>query len=247
MVIDEFNKSYDFIFYKDAVEFAKTIQNSKVYSIYTREIVWDLETLSSSAKLEAPHILQLPELARGCEVTSMAMLLQYAGINVSKMNLAEEIKKDTTPYQVIDGKVHFGNPHIGFVGDIYTFSNHGYGVYHEPMKDLLEKYLPNRVMDLTGTDFENILYFVSRGYPVVVITNSTYALLNDNQFETWSTEYGDINITYREHSVLVTGYDENYIYFNDPLNYTNFADINTFKEAWIQMGSQALSYTNFPN
>ncbi len=245
VVIDNNSKSYDFIFYKDAVEYAKSLQNAKVLNLYTRSAVWNSNPLPSSATLQAPLILQLPELARGCEVTSLAMLLQHAGVNVTKMQLAKEIKKDTTPYEIIDNKVHFGNPHIGFVGDIYSFNNHGYGVYHEPLFDLLNKYLYNRAIDLTKTDFENILYFVSEGYPVLVITNSTYNVLPSNQFETWITNYGEIDITYREHSVLITGYDENYIYFNDPLNYKSYASRNEFVQAWEQMGSQALSYINY--
>lgn len=59
--------------------------------------------------------------------------------------------------------------------------------------------------------------------------------------KTWHTEDGPIEITYRQHSVLVTGYDQEYVYFNDPLNYYHKADIKHFEEAWVQMGKQAIT------
>ncbi|MFK4997364.1 C39 family peptidase [Bacillus sp. N9] len=62
---------------------ATPIQQEKAMLIKIEESVW----------IDAPHIQQLPELPRGCEVTSLAMLLGSAGVHVDKMKLAEEVKK----------------------------------------------------------------------------------------------------------------------------------------------------------
>ncbi|WP_248278306.1 C39 family peptidase [Bacillus sp. DNRA2] len=187
-----------------------------------------------------PHIKQMPELARGCEVTSLAMLLQFAGVSVDKITLAKEIK--TVPFRDQNGIR--SNPNDGFVGDIYSFDNSGYGVYHGPIADLAETYLPGRIIDLTGEGIAAVYQQLNNGVPVWVVTNSRFALLPEDQFSIWDTSSGEVQITYREHSVLVVGYDENNVYINDPLAdkaYTSVPKAN-FEAAWEQMGSQAVSY-----
>ncbi|KMY52561.1 hypothetical protein AC623_20530 [Bacillus sp. FJAT-27231] len=195
--------------------------------------------------LNAPLVSQLPELPRGCEVTSLSMLLQYAGVNVEKMELAKRIKKDPTPFQMENGQIFFGNPNVGFVGDMYNINNPGYGVYHKPIKELAEKYLPTQIIDLTGKEFNEIEISVSNGFPVWIIINTRYSKLHPEEFDTWNTTRGKIRMTYREHSVLITGYDKNYIYFNDPLtgNKNKKAPKPDFIEAWAQMGRQAITYS----
>ncbi|WP_394233785.1 C39 family peptidase [Niallia oryzisoli] len=189
---------------------------------------------------DVPHIQQMPELARGCEVTSLAMLLQYAGVSVDKMTLAEEIT--TVPF--LDQYGLYGNPNEGFVGDIYTFENSGYGVYHSPIAELAESYLPDRIVDLTGQSIDSVYQMIRNGSPVWVIVNSRFNSLPEDEFQEWETESGDVQITYREHSVVVVGYDEDTVYINDPLAEEPYTAISreNFEAAWVQMGQQAVSY-----
>ncbi|WP_165770734.1 C39 family peptidase [Bacillus cereus] len=186
-----------------------------------------------------PFIRQLPELKRGCEVTSLTMLLQSANIQVDKMRLAKEIHK--VPFWI--GNKH-GHPNEGFVGNIYTYSYPGYGAYHKPIYKLAQQYLGERAIDLTGKDIESIYTQIRSGIPVLVITNSTFRRLSDGHFRNWETPQGMVRITYYEHSVLVTGYDKEKVYFHNPLGTEPHTAVskNEFQTAWEQMGKQAISY-----
>ncbi len=227
-----------------------------VWSIYTNGITKYVDQLNffsiqSGKRMEfsnndekvilsnVPLIQQLPELDRGCEVTSLAMMLQYAGISVDKMKLANGIKK----VDFMDDGVR-GNPNEGFVGNIYTFSESGYGVYHGPLFQLAKKYLPNQAVDLTGKSIEEMYKSVKAGQPVVMITNATFAPLDADEFTIWETNSGDVSITYNEHCVVLIGYDKESVYIRDPLDDSLNVKVprENFEKAWMQMGSQAISY-----
>ncbi|GGB61503.1 hypothetical protein GCM10011409_43420 [Lentibacillus populi] len=197
--------------------------------------------VKESVRLKAPLIGQLPELPRGCEVTSLAMLLAYHDIHVDKLELAKRVKRDPTPYKKTEEGIHFGNPNEGFVGDMYSFSTPGLGVYHKPVTELAMDYAGERVLDFSGQDFTEIINQLNHDRPIWVIINAAYKKLPKNQFITWQTKDGPVNVTMREHSVLITGYDQDYIYFNDPLKRNKKAPIEEFKAAWIQMGKQAIT------
>lgn len=187
---------------------------------------------------DVPHIMQRPELDRGCEVTSLAMLLQFYGFDVTKMSLADEI--DKVPFE--EGNYR-GDMREGFVGNMETFNESGIGVYIDPIEKLAKKYAKGKVISLEGKDISSIYKQVAKGRPVWVITNAEFKKLPESAFTTWNTKNGELKITYSMHSVVITGYDKDYVYVNDPLAQlpnTKLAK-KDFEEAWVQMGSQALT------
>lgn len=236
---------HDFENFKEAVNYAKNNHYKTVYFRNDSDIIWEEQEKNIEIEpLNVPLIQQYPELPRGCEVTSLAMLLQYNNISIDKLTLAKEVKKDTTEYYKDDkGRIYYGNPYDGFVGDMYDIKNNGYGVYHGPIVDLAKKYVGDNVIDLTGVEFNDIIYLLKTGHPIWVITNISYKALDDTYFEIWHTPSGIIKITKKLHAVVITGMDKNNIYINDPfLDYPNKSiDKKNFELAWQQMGHQAVT------
>jgi uncharacterized protein YvpB len=193
--------------------------------------------LAEEIQLDVPLLNQMdaPRLFNGCEVTSLAMLLQYWGIDVTKNELAAQIPR--VPLQYSDGKN--GNPNMGFVGNMED--GPGLGVYHGPIYYLANSNITDqlRVQNLSNYHFSTVLEKVSQGLPVWVITTSNFSPLSD--FNTWSTPQGSVEITYKMHSVVITGYDQEYIYLNDPYGTKNKkVNKEKFIASWEQMGSQAI-------
>jgi uncharacterized protein YvpB len=62
----------------------------------------------------------------------------------------------------------------------------------------------------------------------------------------WQTKEGPLNVTYHEHSVVMTGYDDKSVYINDPLADEPNKKVNRhdFEEAWLQMGSRAIGFNS---
>jgi uncharacterized protein YvpB len=185
--------------------------------------------------LEVPLITQMsaPKLYNGCEVTSLAMILNYRGYHVTKNELANSIARVPLTYS---SGLH-GNPNVGFVGNMEV--GPGYAVYNGPIYNLAKKYAGDEVVNLTNHPFTDLLARVYQGEPVWVITTSSFAPVSD--FKTWNTPQGTIRITFSEHSVVITGYDANYVYINNPYGQKNQrVNRSSFEKAWVQMGSQAI-------
>lgn len=97
-------------------------QHVIVQEVQQKQEVVEKENVSTEQEkevikpLDVPLILQKPELMRGCEVTSLAMVLQFSGVQVDKMELASKVQ-----YVSFQTNGLKGNMHKGFIGDMSTF------------------------------------------------------------------------------------------------------------------------------
>ncbi|WP_433747013.1 C39 family peptidase [Falsibacillus pallidus] len=215
---------------KDTTE-KKDAKNNRLLA----EVPEKKEAPAVAFPLDVPLVNQMdnPRLYNGCEIASLTMVMQFHGIDVTKNELAEAIER--VPLNYADGK--HGNPNVGFVGDMEN--GPGLGVYHGPIMKLAEKYVGERARDLTGNPFETIQKELDKGLPVWVITTANFGPVGD--FKKWETPQGPIEVTYSEHSVALTGYDEQNVYLNDPYGVKNRkVNKEQFIQSWNQMGKQAV-------
>ncbi|HHT7239907.1 TPA: C39 family peptidase [Bacillus cereus] len=193
--------------------------------------------------LDVPLISQKPELKYGCEVTSLAMVLQHAGIKVNKMQLANNIKKDNDSLSMSKSGdiIQWGDPKEGFVGDI-TGKNKGYAVYVQPLQELMERYLPNRTVNITGKNFNDVLAQIKMNKPVVLWTTGDYKV--PDRWDSWKHGNKQIIAPLDLHAVVLIGFEDGYIYINDPLSGKKAHKVNQeiFIQSWDALGKQALSY-----
>jgi uncharacterized protein YvpB len=192
--------------------------------------------------LDVPLISQKPELQNGCEVTSLAMLLRYAGYDVDKLTLARQVKKDTEPLMQKNGDIkQWGDPNKGFVGDM-TGKRKGFAVYNKPLEELLRRYMGERAVNLTGQPYEALLDSVAAGKPVVVWATGDFTL--PTEWESWRKDGKKIIAPFDEHVVLLVGYDDRFAYVNNPLSGVKQQRVKhaALRKSWESLGKQAITY-----
>lgn len=175
----------------------------------------------------------------GCELFALATLLHYNGVEVDPMELVKKVPKESYPYS--SGNVRYGgNPDRGFVGNP---SGNGYGVWHEPIAELGEKYLSG-IIDMTGSSLSDVLYQIDDGNPVMVwiIINNN---VNTRRTQKWKDDKTGEEVVWKidNHAVVIIGYTSDTVIVADSLSAKIVAyDYNDFEENYEYMGRQALYY-----
>lgn len=184
-----------------------------------------------------PIMNQHPNMPTGCEATALAMLLRYYGVEVSKEQIAKDMPKGD--FYVKDGKTYGPHPAEAFLGN--PFSKSGFGVYAPVMYKMADQYLPGRVEDLTGMEFEDLLKCIDESRPVMIW--ATINMIPVKMTRSWYTSNDEL-FTWKgnEHALVMVGYEDDYIYMNDP--YTGKKEKyprQKVENRWHSMGRQALA------
>jgi uncharacterized protein YvpB len=160
---------------------------------------------TSFVRLEVPLIMQNPELPTGCEATATAMMLQYAGSSLTKLDVAVKMPYSDDPYQ-------------GFVGN--PFTDNGFTIYPQALMGLVREQLSSAI-DLTGAGLADLKGFLREGKPVCC----------------WiADDEGYV------HCVVITGYEDDIVYLNDPLEGSVTMPASEFEHLWSNNARRALSY-----
>lgn len=187
-----------------------------------------------------PIIGQYPALPTGCEATALTMLLQWAGVQAKKEEVAEALVKEPLPHEK-DGILYGGNPYRAFVGD--PFTKESYGVFHAPIAALLNQYLPGRAKDISGCSFDEVLKELEKGSPLVAWT--TIELKEPHHTDTWNDIDGSghqIQWMSPQHALLLVGYTDDKVIAHDPhTNGRELYDRKLFQQRWEQLGCQAVA------
>lgn len=195
------------------------------------------------------HIKNVPYLNQislgyptGCEAVSATMVLKYKGYKVSVQDIINNTKTGSKKYKGKDGKWYGGNPFEEFVGKpSLGLSKGSYGVFAKPIADAMSVYAGKKVKNISGCSESQLLGYVSKGNPIVVWCVKNAGNLKDGILWNYEDSSGTFQELVGEHCAVLIGYDEEYIYLNDPSAGQNVKQSRSkFMSNWKRLYSQAI-------
>lgn len=190
---------------------------------------------NNSHLLNVSCILQNPDLPTGCEITSLAIVLNYLGYPVDKCTLSDNYLKKGAVGTVLPTEAFLGNPR----------DNNSFGCYSPVIVDCANNYLSAnnsslKAIDLSGSSFESLFSELKAGNPIVIW--ATMDMAEPYYSRTWNINGKNFTWKSKEHCLVLTGYDieKNIVYVADPLKGNTTYPMNVFKDRYEKMFSQAV-------
>ena len=215
------------------------------FSIHASEVQCDFFSVNTNnvctpfggMKLDVPLAKQ--KRALSCEAAALTSALNYLGVKITEEKIIEQMPFDKTA----KSKTTWGDPDLGFVGDIDGRSIlSGYGIYWKPVAKLSSEwkkadwFINGSVRDITDQ--------IKQKRPVLVWISA----LQNADIVFWKTPSGkEVRALQDQHVIVVSGYEgssEHPIGFHvmDPDEGMRFMDYNDFIARWDRFKRPAVVF-----
>lgn len=194
-------------------------------------------------------ILQNPELPNGCEITSMAMVLDAAGYPVDKLALY-----DYLPRQPVTSRANRRtgpDPELAYAGDAASETG-GWYCFEGPLVESANRWLEDqggalRAVSATGLSRAELDTYAQQEIPVVCWATLGYEPPQRSESRAWRLPDGTIYRPYVNlHCVVLAGADGDQYRIADPISGMTEVDAGLFWESFSAMGSRAVVLVSQP-
>ncbi len=201
------------------------------------------QSAPASYKISGVPVLdQQASFPTGCESTAAVMALRYAGVNITMSEFVDKHLPQSSAFSYKDGQKYGPSPYEYFLGN--PRSNNAYGC----MAPVIEKAITSvlggneRVRTATGMTMTELCeQYICKGIPVLVW--ATIEMSEPKYIDSWILPDGTkYTWTTNEHCLVLTGYDNDRYYFNDPYSGRERSCMRELGEKrYTQLGSQAIA------
>ena len=216
---------------------------------YANELMDEIwfEVSAFEYKIEVPHISQVGILPNCCEAVSAAMLLHHNGYEVDPVAFVDNYLEKGEVY--IKWGCRYGpDPKEAYAGDPKSEKG-GWGCFAPVIAKAMNKYLDGEKLakNLSGSSLEQLVQqYIVNDIPVAIWV--TQGMEEIDKLYQWQSYDKSETFIYpvREHCMVLTGFDENYYYFNDPLSETGNQvryEKSIVNACYNSMGKQAVAVT----
>lgn len=211
-----------------------------------------LETPTSEETLPESHLTKIltsfqcdnqhPSLPEGCEVTSLAAVLNYHNVTTDKLLLANQY----LPVSSLNDPIR--DPDVAYVGDPASI---GWYCFEAPLISCANDYLADVDSTLTAskgnlTTMSDFIHSIDNNTPPILWLTTNYSAPFLASQYTWNSGDTTFHPYHNLHVVTLVGYclEENLVYIADPLKPRGDLfvelDIDTFLDIYQAMGSRSV-------
>lgn len=192
-------------------------------------VAYTLDHEPVTMDLPVKNIKQNPELPNGCEVTSLAIVMNYIGVSVDKCDLSDNYLPKKNTLNADPNEYYLREPR-----------SNGFYCFAGPLVKCVENYneangLSLEAVDLTGSEPSALYQLLENGQPIVI-----WGTLRWNAPYKYSSGlYGNL------HCMVLSGYGEATVTIQDPIYGSDYlVDREVFERVYRQMGSRAMTVYN---